>query len=526
MYFQGDWLIIALTMMATAIMSKPYMYVIQQDNYRLKGLFKSKSIRSFYLADIVCVLVFLGIFTGAYFAGAGQKWLRMIVTFFLIATIVLYVVFDKEKKVPMRYTKRAVRGTLCVLSISTALVTSIYLVSHLISEAILQFRAGVFLIFPAFYPLLFVIIMTFVNFFERLNNLRYEERAKRILKNSSALKIAITGSYGKTSVKNYLHQLLSVKYNVLSTPESYNTPMGIAKTVSMLDLSCDIFIAEMGARRVNDIVRLMKIVKPQIGVLTGLNCQHLETFKTEQNIVNEKLHVVDMLDKDGFCVVSSSVLNKKFVDLSKKISANIVVAGNEGEVYASDLRSFEGGTKFKLHFDTSVYEAKTALLGRHNVDNLVLACAVAYKLGVPKELIVEKIACIEPVKHRLQLICVNGIKIIDDTFNSNPDGAKLALDTLATFEGRKVVVTPGLVELGSREYDENRILGERICAVADEVVLVGGGRAEQVREGLGDYGGILRHFDTLEEAQKSFKDFIMQGDVVLLLNDLPDIYDD
>jgi UDP-N-acetylmuramoyl-tripeptide--D-alanyl-D-alanine ligase len=126
----------------------------------------------------------------------------------------------------------------------------------------------------------------------------------------------------------------------------------------------------------------------------------------------------------------------------------------------------------------------------------------------------------------LQLIKANGVKIVDDTFNSNPDGAKIALDVLASFQGRKVVVTPGLVELGEREEFENVALGEQVALIADVVVLVGGKRADYINHGLGNFDGEIYRFDTLAQAQKSFKDFIKQGDVVLLLNDLPDIYED
>jgi UDP-N-acetylmuramoyl-tripeptide--D-alanyl-D-alanine ligase len=527
MYFKGDWFLFVLTVVTAMIMSKPYVYVIQQDNYRLKGVFKSKSLRSFYLADLGCVLIYSAIFAGLYTLRVDAKWTNLVTVFFFITIMLLYVIFDGEKKKPLRYTKRAVRGTVITSSVFSAVVILSYtFLADLFYNAYGELKNAIFIVFPIFYPLGFTILMTVVNVFERLNNLRYENKAKKALSNTNAVKIAITGSYGKTSVKCFLKELLSIKYTVLATPASYNTPMGIAKTAKDLDLSYDVFVAEMGARRKGDIARLMHIVKPQMGVLIGLNCQHLETFKSEKNIAVEKMHIVDMLDKDGFCVVNQSVLYNKFADFSKHKDKQIVFAGKEGEVYFSDPIVYDDGTRFKLHFGNNTYDAFTQLLGTHNLENLALASAVAHRMGVAEELIVEKIARIEPVEHRLQLIKANGVKIVDDTFNSNPDGAKIALDVLASFQGRKVVVTPGLVELGEREEFENVALGEQVALIADVVVLVGGKRADYINHGLGNFDGEIYRFDTLAQAQKSFKDFIKQGDVVLLLNDLPDIYED
>ncbi|MBR2486009.1 MAG: UDP-N-acetylmuramoyl-tripeptide--D-alanyl-D-alanine ligase, partial [Clostridia bacterium] len=169
--------------------------------------------------------------------------------------------------------------------------------------------------------------------------------------------------------------------------------------------------------------------------------------------------------------------------------------------------------------------ARTGLIGEHNVENLAVASAVAFALGISPKHIVERIAHVEPVPHRLQLIVRDGMTIIDDTFNSNPDGARKALDTLSQFEGRKVVLTPGLVELGDLEEEENYALGKKIAMVADVVVLIGK-RGEQVARGLSDFDGKILKFNTLAEAQKSFKDFLHIGDNLLLLNDLPDIYED
>ena len=523
MYYKGDWVLIFLVTVMSAVISKPYMYVIQQDNYRLKELLYSKRIKSSYVTDVFTSALFSGIFVWVCISEADHVWCFLILTFSLLTECLLYFTLDGAQKKPLRYTPRAIRATIFVVMVVMGAVLTIHFAPAEFWGAYPKLRYLVYSTFPIFYPLIFVIALSAINVFERLNNWRYELKTKKILQSSNAVKIAITGSFGKTSVKNYLNELLSIKYNVLATPASFNTPMGISKTVKGLDVSHQVFIAEMGARRVNDIKRLMKIISPDIGILTGLNAQHIQTFKTEQNIVHEKLHVVDMLKKDGFCVINSAVSKNKNATINSQ--AEVVFAGLDGEVFVSDVRPFVHGTSFCLHFQDRTYNAFTGLLGTHNVENLALASAVAYRLGVPEDLIVDKIASICPVEHRLQLIESGGIKIIDDTFNSNPDGARLALETLESFEGRKVVVTPGLVELGEVEIHENKILGANVARVADVAVLIGK-RAKYIEEGMEGFNGKVLHFDSLKQAQKSFKDFLSTGDVVLLLNDLPDIYED
>ena len=527
MFIRGDWFFILLSLLATGFMAKPYIYVIQQDNYRLTGLFKSKTIRSAFIVDLVAMLVFSVVFTLASFLHSRAFWGFLIAMFFYITEIVLYFAEDGDKKKPLKYTKRAVRGFVAVILVETTVTSLIFAhLSGVFQDDDAFFRYVAILMFPLIYPLVFIIIMSVVNAFEGLNNLRYERKTKKRLEKSDVLKIAITGSFGKTSVKNFLKELLDIRYKVLSTPESFNTPMGIAKTVNNLDISHQVFIAEMGARRKGDIKRLMKIVAPDISVLTGINSQHLETFKSKDNIINEKLQILKMLKNDGSAVVNGN-LKGLIEEKCGCATAKITYAGCEGDkVYASDMVIGQDGSVFHLHFGDEVYVTQTRLIGKHNIENLAVASSVAYALGVSPKHIVERIATIEPVPHRLQLISKDVVRIIDDTFNGNPDGARIALETLKCFSGRKIVVTPGLVELGDNEKAENQTLGERISEVADVVVLIGGHRSEYIRSGMKDFEGEIFHFATLNEAQKSFKDFIHIGDNILLLNDLPDIYED
>lgn len=157
----------------------------------------------------------------------------------------------------------------------------------------------------------------------------------------------------------------------------------------------------------------------------------------------------------------------------------------------------------------------------------MLAVAMAIKLGLEMPYILNAIENLEPTPHRMQLIEGNGICVIDDSFNSNPTGAKCALDTLSKFDTRKVVLTPGLVELGEREIEENSVLGERIASVADVVLLVGK-RAEEIKRGLkrGEFFGDVYVYDDLSSCEKDFSNTLKIGDTLLILNDLPEWYEE
>ncbi len=527
---RGNWFFVLLILLCAVFMTRPYLYVIQQDNYRICEIFKNKKLRLAFLIDCLATLIFCAVFVLFGFFNSRVFWGFLTAMYFFIAEIAIYFIEEiPEKRKPMRYTKRAMRALVTVALTATALMTlAMAHVNYVVEDG--YYRYAIYFVFPLIFPLIFIGTMFIVNVFEAINNFRYEKKTAKILaERSDLLKIAVTGSYGKTSVKNYLTSMLSADYRVLATPESFNTPMGISKTVAALDASHEVFIAEMGARRVGDIKKLMKIVRPKCAVLTGIGTQHLQTFKTRERIIQEKLRVLTMLPMDGFAVVTDRLSEDAETMLyDADIQCAPIFAGlcPKSEVYASEIAVCEDGSVFNLHINGEVYVARTKLLGEHNVSNIALAAAAAYGLNVKAETIISKIAALSPVPHRLQLICSNGIKIIDDTFNSNPEGARCALAVLRFMGGRHIVVTPGLVELGEAQNEENYKLGVEISSIADIVMLIGEKQTLALKRGLkeGGFAGKLNVYGTLEEAQSAFKDVLHVGDTLLLLNDLPDIY--
>ena len=339
--------------------------------------------------------------------------------------------------------------------------------------------------------------------------------------------IGITGSYGKTSTKYILSTILEQKYNVLMTPESFNTTLGVVRTINeKLNSMHQIFVCEMGAKNIGDIKEICDLVKPSYGVLTAIGPQHLETFKTLENVRNTKMELVE------------AVTNKAFINYEDE---NIIQTNIEKEnvkygmsqkcdIYAYDIKITEEGSNFSIHTkDGEITNIKTKLLGEHNIINIACAVAVAKELGLSDEQIKAGIRFLKPVPHRLELIKKpNGLTIIDDAYNSNIKGATKALETLKLFKGKtRILVTPGIVDLGEYSEKYNQELGKKAASCADYIILVGEKQAKPIYEGI-----ISQNYPKekifiakdLQEAIKKWSEFSVKDSVILLENDLPDNY--
>lgn len=327
------------------------------------------------------------------------------------------------------------------------------------------------------------------------------------------------------------------------TPDSYNTPMGICKVIrGELTAEHEIFIVEMGAYKRGDIRELCNLASPEIGILTAVGPQHLERFKSIENIAETKYELIESLPSDGLAVfncdneICAGLSDKREQDgnpvrryATEPFSVDSV--SDKADLTASNIRHTAEGLAFTVHTNVGTSEIRTRLLGRHNVSNILAAIAVAIECGMTLEEIQKAIVNVEPVPHRLQLTSgVGNVTIIDDSFNSNPVGAKAALEVLTEIgDGKKVLVTPGMVELGEREYEENRRLGEQAAEVCDLVILVGPTRTTPILEGLkaAEYPSqqIIVVLN-LEEVKQHLATQVQAGDVVLFENDLPDNYNE
>lgn len=457
-----------------------------------------------------------------------------------------WILNNREKAYGFKNTTQTVKTPL----VFTKRATRLYMFNRILS--------GIFLLIPAIFYLLtgkivYIIVLGVLAFIvyrqqpdimylsnllikplEDKINMGYYRSAQEKIKNREDLTVVgITGSFGKTSTKFILGTILGERFNVLNTPESYNTPMGLSKVINNeLTEEHEIFIAEMGARGIGEIKEVAELCQPKIGVLTSIGPVHLETFKNIDNIMKTKYELIEELPTDGIAVFNyDNEYIKKLAD--KTFKEKILYALDDIEntdIYADDIVVSELGSTFTLRDkDGNSISCTTRLLGRHNIYNILAGASVAKAMGLTFEEISKGIEKIEPIPHRLDIINPGtGVIIIDDAFNSNPIGTKAALDVLGQFkEGKKIIVTPGMVELGEMEEEANREFGTNIGKVCDYVILVGENRTKPIYEGLMEVNynpANIFIVNNLEEATAHIGRLAKPKDVVLFENDLPDNY--
>lgn len=451
---------------------------------------------------------------------------------------VLYITTEKKmgNKVRLKYTRRVIRLFIVYFIVVALFTFGVVVLVNFIAfksqdEIVGVMRYSVICLTPLLVPYLLYFASLIVAPFELIVKKYYVKKATLKLKRSQVLKIGISGSFGKTTVKEILKSILSQKYRVLATPESYNTPLGIALTVNNLDSTHDIFIAEMGARNRGDIKEVAQMVNPMYGILTGVNSQHLESFGSIENIKDTKYELFENLTDGGEGFFCSD--NKYSMELAERFKGEKYFAGTgdyeDNFVWATDIVTDWHGTSFNLCIKgEEPVRCATVLLGKHSIRNICLAAAVAYKIGMSAKEIAFGIIRIQSVGHRLEIMPNNkGIVIIDDSYNANIDGVEAAMEVLDMFEGRKIVVTPGLVELGKEEGVLNVEYGKMLAKHADVVIIVGRHNAEMILSGLID-GGMkkedIRFAKNLNRGNEELNKMAKAGDVVLFENDLPDNY--
>lgn len=358
---------------------------------------------------------------------------------------------------------------------------------------------------------------------------RYIREARRIIeaRRGSLIVIGITGSYGKTSTKYFLNKLLSQKYNVLMTPASYNTTMGVVRVIrEMLKPSHEIFICEMGARCSGEIKEICDIVLPTHGIITSIGPQHLETFKNIENIVNTKFELADAVGDKGVMICNG---DNRYI-YERRHSDNYIYYGmtnDEAGYFAENVAVSADGTSFDLRFpDGETLAFTTHLIGKHNVLNILACAAMADVFAIPRTDIARAVRRLEPVPHRLQLFDGGDVLIIDDSFNSNPSGSRSALEALGAFDGVRVIVTPGMVELGESQSILNHELGIHAAKHCQYIYIVGEENYASIRRGACSTGfDSNRIFRVADPAQALASVRTLpteQKKIVLLENDLPD----
>lgn len=509
---------------------------MQQAGYKSRNFLTWLSWKENMLFNRLCVLALClaltcGI-TALCFSFLGVQEALLVSALPFIGLMICYLTADRKYalKVPVQWTSRLKR--LFVLYTFLVACTTYFVIALLgvLSKANGSPTYALIAYVPfaltvIFLPFLMALTTVMIAPFENARNAKYVKRAGQVLDETKIIRVAVVGSYGKTSVKNILKTMLEEKYSVVATPQSYNTPMGIAKTVLSPEFADkQVFIAEMGARKQGDVQELVDLVKPDFAVFTGVCEQHMLSFGSVENAFYEKSAVVR---GEAFCVCGESLQSRMQAAFEQEFLQEAVVFAGLKNV--ENLQLLPTCTKFTLVLGEERVDVETALLGAHAAENIVLAAVLAYEaLGVTAQEIARAIAKLQPIPHRLQLLENGGAYILDDAYNSNISGAKQALDALSRFEKGKCVVTPGLVECGTLEEKLNGELGEYIAKIQpDKVILVGQTLVCAVKRGYERAGGdkdALVIAKTLNDAKKHIADFLGEGDCVLFLNDLPDVY--
>lgn len=510
------------------------LHMLQQNSYRAKRYWRwlGSDISSGWRMVDVAMLFLLFAHNLLPFQVAS-----LIIAIVCVTKIML--IARKKFKKPLVFTKRIWRlygvttaitaGGIVALAITTAHKTGI-----LYAYNGFQLTLGCILLICIFSWAFVILSLWILSPVEKHINNRYKKDAKRILKSMPDLKvIGITGSYGKTSTKHYLQRILSESFETLMTPGSYNTPMGVVRTVrEMMKPYTEIFICEMGAKQKGDIKEICDIVNPQMGIITAVGPMHLETFKSIENVQATKFELADAVPADGLVVVNNDFVNcaNRKVENAECIRYAIDNT-NASDYVAGDIKYSKEGTSFVISDkEGKNYEFKTRLVGESNVSNLMAAIIIALRLGVPMDKIQYAVGRIEQVQHRLSMATTpGGVTIIDDAFNSNPAGAKMAVDVLSQFGegGRRIIVTPGMIELGKEQFNLNKKLGAYLGNNVDIAIIVGEYNREALNEGIKESAlpeENLYNVDSFAEAQKVLNGLLKSGDTVLYENDLPDSF--
>jgi len=529
------YVIIAVIFIYSMIKMRRSLHMLQQNLYNennryLKWVNKNKKeiYKNLDLFGIIFVVGFILVYE------------KLVSYYFVGLIVLLYIVctyeFIKDRKKDQNKKPLVITARIKRLIFTTIIL---YLIPIIVG---IYTRLGDALLVLAIMAVLSYYVVYIANIInmpiEKLVYKYYEKKAKSKLASMPSLKvIGITGSYGKTSSKNILADVLNVKFNTLPTPKSLNTFNGLMITVNnKLTKFDDCFIAEMGAYVKGEINGLCELVNPKYGIITSIGTAHLATFGSEKNIQEAKMELIEYLPKDGIGVLNRDDEKQKSYVIKKKDHCCVLWIGidtkDEVDVRASNIKCNSEGTSFICTFkgDKKKYEFQTRLLGKHNVYNIIASLALGYEFGISIEKLQQAVRKIKPVEHRLEIKKFANFYQIDDAYNSNPVGAKSALDVLEMMDGIKVVVTPGMIELGDKEEYYNKEFGKQIAEVADKVILVGAKKTKPILEGLKEkkfkkddievINDVREAYDILNKLSSKKKIY------ALFENDLPDTYNE
>lgn len=515
-----------------------FLHIFQLEGYardEFSAWFAARADRLFLRTSHVAGFVIL-LLGALLFALGGGRWVVGLALLLWAAAFASSRAYRRRRqKKPLAYTARLKRllAMSIVVALIPALVGFVVWIDSPDEWTVLLFLAGLWISdFGApYWVRLAARIMEPV---ERRIQEGFKRQARQTLASREDLSVVgITGSYGKTSVKFVVAELLRQRYSVLATPSSYNTPMGVCIVVNnQLRPEHQILILEMGMRHPGDIRELCELATPDVAIVTSVGVAHMETMGSIEAISDEKAEIIRSLKPDGIAILNiDDARVAEMRDFAPGAVWTVSVEGRVADIRAGDISYGREGSRFSVtDEDGNTAEFMVPLLGKHNVLNVLLGVAVGRAMGLRLRQLAHAATRIRPVEHRLQLKHDGPVTIIDDAFNSNPVGARNAVEILGRFDsGRRVIVTPGMVELGDIEEAENYALGAYMADHVDLAILVGARQTRPLQDGLRSKAypdEQVRVVGSLFEAQSFLKSYLRPGDVVLYENDLPDQYDE
>lgn len=451
-------------------------------------------------------------------AAASKLWIVAAVDLAFFAGVAIIYQAKSKIRVKAKFTKRFTRifavGFLFFFAINACVF---YLAKRF---DLLAYALPITAISVTLIPLS-LIFGAAINYpYDRIKYLLTIRGAKKKLSENKNLKVIfVTGSFGKTTTKRYLYELLKGDYKTVATPKSFNTPIGLCLSIKAINEDTQIFIAEAGARRVGDIKTLCQIVRPDISVVTGIAPQHIETFKSIENIIAEKEEAVKNLKVGGFAVISGETVGGKTIYERAKCDKISVGSGETANVKFRNVKFSAYGSSFDIMCGEKTLEITAPFVGIHNVVDFTLAAAVAIKLGVRAEKIENVAKTLTPPKHRFSVsVSGNGVTIIDDGYNANIEGIKSGAESLKYFGGKKFAVFSGIVEGGTKSYELNSEAGRVLSENCDRLIAVGRLADEILSDAKGE------RTEDLDDAKEILKKEVRRGDTVAFFSDLPDRY--
>lgn len=492
---------------------------------RMKAHFDQESSKKLFFNKIHLFKIFL-IFIFSYFVFFNQ---RNSSVFFSVAVVYFLFIFasflfgSSKTKKPVQTKKAKI-----LYFLSFFFFLFLFPICFFVPKTIFyQICFLILLVSDIILPIVIVFFLGAITpFIDFKKNLIFEKAKEKIrAQKDNLLVIGVTGSYGKTSVKEFLAEILSLKFKVLKTEANNNTEIGIAKTIiEKLDKSHEIFVVEMAAYKKGEIRRVCNMVFPTIGIITGIGNQHFRLFGSQENIISAKYEIIENLPDKGLAVFNGD--SNFFMDVFKKTKKPkkfYSIQNYQADVFANDIREFKDRTEFKINDKKESQEFKVNLLGKQAVSNVLGACLVARELGISFSEMKNTVNGFKAFPKTLEIKSgINGAVVIDDSYSGNFEGVISALDYLKNYQdNKKIIVFYPIIELGAMARDVHKKIGKKIAEVCDFCILVNSDFSREIKEGAIGFGMDSQKIKIIEnsaEVVKQIKDIARKGDVILLEN--------